>query len=84
MPIGGALALFIVGATLRFALNEPVHGVDLHIAGVILMLAGLIAVVLSVLVRSGPSLPTLRRPVVRRTRPPAADSPRRNEPPGQG
>jgi hypothetical protein len=74
MSIGGALTLFILGATLRFVLKEPIHGIDLHIAGVILMLAGVIIVVLS-LVRPGSGLPTLRRPAIRRRRPPGNPPP---------
>jgi hypothetical protein len=63
MPIAGGIALLVVGAILKFALTGgPVHGIDLRIVGVILMLAGAVGLLLPFLVR-----PTRRsnRPLTR-------------------
>lgn len=52
MPIGGGIALIVVGAVLTFALTGSIRGIDLHIAGVILMLAGIAGLVLPLVVRT--------------------------------
>ncbi|MEV0407313.1 DUF6458 family protein [Actinoallomurus sp. NPDC050550] len=52
MPIGGGIALIVVGAILTFALTGSVRGIDLHMAGVILMLAGAAGLLLPLLVRT--------------------------------
>jgi hypothetical protein len=46
MPIAGGIALLVVGAILTFALTGSIRGIDLHMAGVILMLAGALGLVL--------------------------------------
>jgi hypothetical protein len=38
MPMGGGLAVIVVGAILTFALTGSVRGIDLHTVGVIVML----------------------------------------------
>jgi hypothetical protein len=51
MPIGGGLTLIVVGAILTFALTGSVRGIDLQTAGVILMLAGAVSLLLPLLGR---------------------------------
>jgi hypothetical protein len=58
MSTGAAIALIAVGAVLRFALapGSP-HGLNVHVVGVVLILAGVLGLVLSMLlllVRTGP------------------------------
>lgn len=48
MPIGGNLFLIAVGAILAYAVNvDDTHGVNIHTAGVILMIVGVIGLLLS-------------------------------------
>ncbi len=48
MTIGGSAALIIIGAILRFGVTwKPTH-VDLQVIGVILMVAGVLGLVISV------------------------------------
>ncbi len=61
MDFGVSLFLIAVGAILDFAVNASVNGVNIHTVGVILMIAGGIGILLSLLVlgtgrgwRSGP------------------------------
>jgi hypothetical protein len=53
MSTGAAITLITVGAILRFALagGSP-HGLNVHVVGVVLILAGLLGLVLSLLLRS--------------------------------
>lgn len=63
MPIAGGIVLLVVGAILSFALTTgSVHGLDLHVVGVILMLAGTLGLVLPRLIgaRRGPDQPEAR------------------------
>ena len=58
MSTGAAITLITVGAVLRFALapGSP-HGLNVHVVGVVLILAGVLGLVLSLLlllVRAGP------------------------------
>ena len=58
MSTGAAITLIAVGAVLRFALapGSP-HGLNVHVVGVVLILAGVLGLVLSLLlplVRTGP------------------------------
>ncbi len=49
MTIGASVALIVVGAILRFGVTwKPAH-VDLQVIGVILMVAGVLGLILSVL-----------------------------------
>jgi hypothetical protein len=50
MYFGGALALIAVGAILSFAVRDAVPGIDLTIAGYILMLVGVLGIVLTMAV----------------------------------
>jgi Domain of unknown function (DUF6458) len=47
MGITGGLVLIAIGAILRFAVDVSTNGVDVHMIGVILMIVGAVAVVLS-------------------------------------
>jgi hypothetical protein len=46
MTIGGSLLLIAVGAILKYAVTFNVSGVDIHVVGVILMLAGGVGLIL--------------------------------------
>ena len=52
MPIGGGIALLVIGGILTFALTGSIKGLDLHVVGVILMLAGALGLVLPLLTRT--------------------------------
>src|SRR5579872_1135446 len=65
MSIAVGIALIIVGAILTFALKSGHLGnLDLHVVGVILMLAGVIGMLLPVLIRNRSrfSRPAIRSP----------------------
>jgi hypothetical protein len=50
---GAGIVLILVGAILRFALvSGSLHGLNLHVAGVVLMLAGVVRLLLALLLRS--------------------------------
>jgi hypothetical protein len=49
MPIAGSIFLIAVGAVLRYATNIHVKGVSLDTVGLILMIAGVAALVLSLI-----------------------------------
>lgn len=56
MGIGTGIVLFVIGAILEFALNVQVSWIDLHLVGYILMIAGAVVFLLSLillLVRRG-------------------------------
>ena len=70
MSTGTCIALIAVGAILRFAVTtQRTHGVNVHVVGVIVLLAGVLGLLLSLLVWS-PLNPNRRRAA----RPPAYDS----------
>ena len=48
MSIGGGIFLIVVGAILAFAVNFQVVGVNIHIIGDILMIAGVIGVIIGI------------------------------------
>ncbi len=58
MSTGVGVTLMAVGAILRFALagGSP-HGLNVHVVGVVLILAGVVQLLLSLLVRGGPRRP---------------------------
>jgi hypothetical protein len=90
MSTGVGITLIAVGAILRFALapSSP-HGLNLHVVGVVLILAGVLSLLLSLLVW-GPlsrrryrqvgydraAAPLARQQRTYRGQPPAADDPR--------
>lgn len=47
MTIGGSIVLLALGAILSFAVQDSINGVDLVVVGYILMAAGALGVVLS-------------------------------------
>jgi hypothetical protein len=58
MSTGAALTLIAVGAILRFALAaNSTHGLNVHIVGLVLFLAGVLGLVLSLLVRTSQRRP---------------------------
>jgi hypothetical protein len=62
MGIGTCIALIAIGAILRYAVTEHhTHGINIHIVGLIVLLAGVLGLLLSLLVLS-PLNPNRRRP----------------------
>ena len=59
MRCGGAVALIVIGAILYFAVNIDVQPVDIHMIGLILMIAGVVWLVINLIVGA-----TTRRRVV--------------------
>jgi hypothetical protein len=47
MTIGAGILLFVIGAVLAFAVEEPIPGVNGEVLGYILMLAGVLVAVFS-------------------------------------
>jgi hypothetical protein len=69
MSNGMSIALIVAGAILRFALTaRSPHGLNLHVVGVILILAGVLGLILSLISRQ----PWGRRRQGARTDPPQA------------
>jgi hypothetical protein len=61
MRTGTCIALIVIGAILRFAIRAgSSHGVNVHVVGVIVLLAGVLGLVLSLVVW-GPLNPARRR-----------------------
>ena len=58
MSTWAAITLIAIGAILRFALagGSP-HGLNVHVVGIVLILAGILALLLALLVRAGPRRP---------------------------
>lgn len=48
MSIGGGIFLIVVGAILAFAVDFTVAGIDIHLIGYILMLAGLVGLIIGI------------------------------------
>src|SRR5580692_2805981 len=73
MSTGAAIALITVGAVLRFALApDSPHGLNVHVVGVVLILAGVLGLVLSLLlllVGPGPRQQRQGRQLTRQSRP---------------
>jgi hypothetical protein len=62
VSIGGGIFSIVVGAILAFAVNVQIGGVNLHVIGSILMLAGVIGLIIGI------ALATRRRRVTSITR----------------
>jgi Domain of unknown function (DUF6458) len=60
MTIGSSIFLIAVGAILRYAVTATVSGISIQTIGLILMLAGIVGLVLSLLYRRTPPLRTAR------------------------
>ena len=52
MALGTGIFLIVVGAILTFALNESVDAVNLELVGWIFMIAGALAIIISLIVSS--------------------------------
>jgi hypothetical protein len=50
MTIGGSLLLVAIGAILKYAVTFTVSGVNIHVVGVILMIAGILGLVLGLFI----------------------------------
>lgn len=50
MGIGGSIFLLALGAILTFAVNTKVSGIDIHVIGVILMVAGALGLLFTALI----------------------------------
>jgi hypothetical protein len=71
MRIGGSLFLIAVGAILKWAVTERVHGVNLPTIGMILMVVGVVGLLLSIALTA-----TRRRTdVIQQTGPAYVDQP---------
>lgn len=49
MWIGTSLVTIVIGAILAYAINADIRGVDVHLIGLIVMAAGLIGLVMSII-----------------------------------
>ena len=67
MTIGGSIALIVIGAILRFAISYSPSGIDLQLVGVILIIAGVVGLIISLVWMFG-----RRRRTVTTTRTPNA------------
>ena len=67
MTYGGSIALIVIGAILRFAISYSPSGINLQLVGVIVMIAGIVGLIISLVWMFG-----RRRRVVRTTTPAAA------------
>jgi ABC-type lipoprotein release transport system permease subunit len=47
MTYGGSIALIVIGAILRFAISYSPSGIDLQLVGVILIIAGVVGLIIS-------------------------------------
>ncbi|MEV4640783.1 DUF6458 family protein [Actinoplanes sp. NPDC049548] len=69
MGIGGSIFLLALGAILAFAVNADISGLDIHVVGYVLMLAGLVGLVITVWYWNSRRRPATtvveQRPVVR-------------------
>ncbi|MEA2376257.1 MAG: hypothetical protein QOK00_329 [Thermoleophilaceae bacterium] len=62
MTIGTSLFLIAIGAILKYAVTASVAGVDVHTAGLILMIVGVLGLLIGLFLLMQPSRPD--RPVV--------------------
>ncbi|KQY59847.1 hypothetical protein ASD11_10000 [Aeromicrobium sp. Root495] len=61
MYFGGSIALIALGAILSFAVQDSISGVDLVMVGYILMAAGALGIVLSLVAANSARSRTTRR-----------------------
>jgi ABC-type lipoprotein release transport system permease subunit len=47
MTYGGSIALIVIGAILRFAISYSPSGINLQLVGVILIIAGVVGLIIS-------------------------------------
>jgi hypothetical protein len=72
MGIGGGIFLLVVGAILAFAVRDSFNAIDLTLVGYILMAAGALALIISLVINAQRSNTTHREVIERHddTRPP--------------
>jgi hypothetical protein len=62
MGMGTGIVLFVIGAILEYALNVQVSWIDLHLVGYILMVAGAVVFIISLILllvrRRSPAQPS--------------------------
>ena len=68
MSIGASIALIAVGAILAFAIDTSIEGIEISTVGLILMVAGVIGLVISLIVLASGRGDPDGRPVNRRRR----------------
>ena len=66
MYIGGGIALLVVGAILAFGVSDAIEGINLTTIGYICMIAGALAIVLSLVLNSQRSNTSHREVIERR------------------
>lgn len=69
MGLGTSIALIAIGAILRFAVHVTAHGFSIHTIGLILMIAGIVGLIISVLWMTVWAGNTRRRTTVRQRDP---------------
>ena len=70
MYLGGGITLLVIGAILSFAVRDGVSGVNLTMVGYILMGAGVLAIILSMVFNAQRTNTTHREVIERRDNPP--------------
>jgi len=68
MSIGASIALIAVGAILAFAIDTSIEGIEISTIGLILMVAGVIGLVISLIMLASGRSDTEGRPATRRRR----------------
>lgn len=56
MTIGTAILIIALGAILKWAVTAHVNGFNIHTAGTVLLIVGIVGLVLSILYTFGPAL----------------------------
>ena len=70
MYIGGGITLLVIGAILSFAVRDNISGVNLTTIGYILMAAGVLAIILSLVFNAQRTNTTHREVIERHDNPP--------------
>lgn len=70
MYIGGGITLLVIGAILSFAVRDNISGVNLTVIGYILMAAGVLAIILSLIFQAQRTNTTHREVIERHDNPP--------------
>ena len=70
MYIGGGITLLVIGAILSFAVRDNISGVNLTVIGYILMAAGVLAIILSMIFNAQRTNTTHREVIERHDNPP--------------
>lgn len=70
MYLGGGITLLVIGAILSFAVRDNISGVNLTMVGYILMGAGVLAIILSIIFNAQRTNTTHREVIERHDNPP--------------